>query len=90
VLGVFAKASAEHADRAVEAASAAFQTWRFVPPEDRARYLLRAAALLRRRKHEFSATMVLEVGKSWPRPTLTPPSRLISWNTTRARCCACR
>ncbi|NJL93924.1 MAG: L-glutamate gamma-semialdehyde dehydrogenase [Anaerolineae bacterium] len=33
--------------------------------EERARYLLRAAAAMRRRKHEFSAWMVFEVGKSW-------------------------
>jgi len=65
VLGYFANATAEHADRAIEVASEAFDTWKFVSPEERARYLLRAAAILRRRKHEFSATMVLEVGKSW-------------------------
>ena len=36
-----------------------------VPVPERVRYLLRAAAELRRRKHEFSAAMVYEVGKSW-------------------------
>jgi 1-pyrroline-5-carboxylate dehydrogenase len=64
-LGLFSAGTAEHADRAIEAAWRAFQTWQYTPVEERARYLLRAAAEMRRRKHEFSATMVLEVGKSW-------------------------
>jgi 1-pyrroline-5-carboxylate dehydrogenase len=65
VLGRFADGGADHADQAIAAATEAFQTWRFVAPTERARYLLRAAAHLRRRRHEFSAMMVLEVGKSW-------------------------
>jgi 1-pyrroline-5-carboxylate dehydrogenase len=65
VLGYFANGTADHVDRAIQVAAEAFETWKYVSAEDRARYLLRAAAALRRRKHEFSATMVLEVGKSW-------------------------
>ncbi len=65
VIGCFAQGTAEHVDQAVQAATAAFEYWRFVPPAERARYLVRAAAEMRRRKHEFSACMVLEVGKSW-------------------------
>ena len=65
VLGLFSAGTAEHADRAVDAAWRAFQTWQYTPVEERVRYLLRAAAEMRRRKHEFSAVMVLEVGKSW-------------------------
>ncbi len=65
VLGNFASGAIEHADMAVAAATKAFETWRFVSAEERARYLLRAAGDMRRRKHEFSAVMVLEVGKSW-------------------------
>mgnify|MGYP006195709807 CR=1 FL=1 len=34
-------------------------------PEVRARYLLKVAALMRKRKAELTALMVLEVGKSW-------------------------
>jgi len=64
-LGYFAQGTAAHADAAIEAATRAFETWRFVDVEERSRYLLRAAAEMRRRKHEFSAIMVLEVGKSW-------------------------
>ena len=65
VLGYFASGTVEHANQASEAASDAFESWKFVSAEERSRFLLRAAAALRRRKHEFSATMVLEVGKSW-------------------------
>lgn len=65
VIGYFANGSAVHVDQAMSAASDAFQTWKRVPPAERARYLIKAAAEMRRRKHEFSATMVLEIGKSW-------------------------
>lgn len=65
VLGYFAKAAVEQAEMAMLAALKAFDAWRYVPHSERARYLLRAAAEMRRRKHEFSAVMVLEVGKSW-------------------------
>jgi 1-pyrroline-5-carboxylate dehydrogenase len=65
VLGHFAMASVEQTEQALQAATRAFQTWKHTPPMERARYLLRAAAEMRRRKHEFSAVMVLEVGKSW-------------------------
>jgi 1-pyrroline-5-carboxylate dehydrogenase len=36
-----------------------------VPPEERSALLLRVASIFRRRKHEFSAMMVLEESKSW-------------------------
>jgi 1-pyrroline-5-carboxylate dehydrogenase len=65
VIGTFSEADASHGDMAIAAAARAFETWKYVPVEERARYVLRAAAEMRRRKHEFSATMVLEVGKSW-------------------------
>lgn len=64
-LGYFAQGDASHADQAVEAACCAFKTWQYTPVTERAGYLLRAAAEMRRRKHEFSAAMVIEVGKSW-------------------------
>lgn len=65
VVGHFAQGDARHADMAIEAASKAFIEWGQTPAPERARFLLRAAAEMRRRKHEFSAVMVLEVGKSW-------------------------
>ncbi|HVO41820.1 MAG TPA: L-glutamate gamma-semialdehyde dehydrogenase, partial [Aggregatilineales bacterium] len=65
VIGTFAKGRKEDAERAIAVADEAFTTWQYVDPNERARYLLRAAAEMRRRKHEFSAWMVFEIGKNW-------------------------
>jgi 1-pyrroline-5-carboxylate dehydrogenase len=65
IVGLVHKADINLADKALDEASRAFQEWKNVAPEARARCLLKAAALLRRRKTEFSALLVLEVGKSW-------------------------
>ena len=66
VVGVFQKADASMANKAMEVAEAAFEKWRFVDPKKRAEYLFKAAKIMRKRKHEFSAVMVYEVGKTWP------------------------
>ncbi len=65
IVGRFAKATPEHADQAIRIAAEAFGSWRRVPPAERARYLFRAAAIMRRRKFEFAAWLVYEVSKSW-------------------------
>jgi len=65
VIGEFVAADAALAKQAVAAAVEGFERWRRVDPRERARYLLSAAAEMRRRKHQLSALMVLEVGKSW-------------------------
>lgn len=64
-VGNFSKATVAHVAQAIEAAGRAFESWRWMPYEERANVILRAAGILRRRRHEMSATMVLEVGKSW-------------------------
>ena len=66
VVGVFQKADAALATRAVEAAAATFEQWKWVEPKKRSDYLFKAAKLLRKRKYEYSAVMVYEVGKTWP------------------------
>ncbi len=66
VAGVFQKADVAMANKAVETAAAAFETWKFVDAKKRAEYLFKAAKIMRKRKHEFSAVMVYEVGKTWP------------------------
>ena len=63
VVGIVAKADREHADRAVRAAIDAYRTWSKTSPEARAALLFRTAAILRRRKHEFSAWLTIEAGK---------------------------
>ena len=65
VVGVVASGRQSDAVDAIRVAAEAFESWRFVDPRERARYLLRAAAAMRKRKHEFSAWMVFEIGKSW-------------------------
>ena len=65
IVGRLSTASAKLANEAIESADAAFNRWRDVPFDERARYLFHAAKILRARKHEFSALMVIEVGKSW-------------------------
>ncbi len=65
IVGLVHKATPELADKALDAATTAFQDWKRVRPEVRARYLFKVAALMRKRKAELTALMVLEVGKSW-------------------------
>jgi 1-pyrroline-5-carboxylate dehydrogenase len=65
VVGRFQKATKDLASRAVETAHETFKTWRYTPATTRAEILFRAAASLRERKHEMSAWMIYEVGKTW-------------------------
>lgn len=65
VVGVVSKANKELAEKAMQAALETFESWRKWDPKLRAEILFRAAAIIRRRKHEFSATMVYEGGKPW-------------------------
>src|SRR5262249_3465964 len=60
-----ARARRALAERALGGAWAAFPDWAATDPSARARILWRAAALLRQRKHAFSALLVYEVGKTW-------------------------
>ena len=65
VVGKVSKASQEHAEMAIQAADEAFKEWRYWNPEERANILFRAAAIIRRKKHDFSALLVKEAGKPW-------------------------
>jgi 1-pyrroline-5-carboxylate dehydrogenase len=65
IVGVFAKATVDHVDRALAAAESAFATWRRVNPIERAELLLRAADLLTARRLEFNAWLMFETGKTW-------------------------
>jgi 1-pyrroline-5-carboxylate dehydrogenase len=66
ILGRFNKATKPHVEQALDAAWKAFESWKKQPLDVRAGLLVKTADLLRQRKHEFSATMVYEVGKTWP------------------------
>ncbi|RKY21559.1 MAG: L-glutamate gamma-semialdehyde dehydrogenase [Planctomycetota bacterium] len=65
VVGYVSKADKDLAEKAILAADSAFQEWRKVSPRTRAEYLFKAAAMMRRRKLEFAAWMVIEEGKNW-------------------------
>ncbi len=64
-IGRFQKLSAADATVAIEKAHEAFPAWADTPAEDRVAIFLKAAQRLRERKHEFSALLCYEVGKSW-------------------------
>jgi len=66
VVGLHSKATAEQAKEAVESAYDYFPEWSATPVETRAGMLLRASALIRKRKLEFDAWLVYEAGKTWP------------------------
>ncbi|MCC6292872.1 MAG: L-glutamate gamma-semialdehyde dehydrogenase [Bryobacterales bacterium] len=65
LIGRHGKGSAADAHGAVEAAYAAYPAWSRTPSEERVRLLLRCVEILKRRKLEFNAWLVLESGKSW-------------------------
>jgi 1-pyrroline-5-carboxylate dehydrogenase len=66
VVGIHSKATAEMAREAVESAYEFFPQWAATPAAKRVDTLLRAAALIRKRKFEFDAWLVYEAGKTWP------------------------
>lgn len=68
IVGVFSEADTEAqnlVDKAIEAATNAFQVWKNVSAVERAEYLFKAAEIIRQRKHYFSAWMVFETAKTW-------------------------
>ncbi|WP_099362482.1 L-glutamate gamma-semialdehyde dehydrogenase [Fredinandcohnia onubensis] len=65
VVGRVSKANRELAEKAMQAAVEAFKIWKKVSAETRADVLFKAAAIIRRRKHEFSALLTKEAGKPW-------------------------
>ena len=65
VVGVHQKAGAEHAEQAMKAALAAYESWSRTTVEERVSLLLGAAEIIRKRKFEFCAWLTYEVGKNW-------------------------
>ncbi len=65
LVGHVASATEREADMALETATKTFETWSRTAPEARARIMLRAAAIMRRRKFELLAWEVYEGGKPW-------------------------
>ncbi|MGB0064537.1 MAG: L-glutamate gamma-semialdehyde dehydrogenase [Terracidiphilus sp.] len=65
VVGVHQKAGAAQVDAAMTAALRAFDSWSKTPVEHRVSLLLGAAEIIRKRRFEFMAWLVYEVGKNW-------------------------
>lgn len=65
IIGTICQAGTAEIDQALAAAKAALPKWRTTPPEQRAKYLIKAAAYLREHIFEMSALQTLEVGKQW-------------------------
>lgn len=65
IVGRVCVASREHAEQAIQGARLAWPAWRSVPSQERAGYLVRAAAEIRKRRFELIALEVYEVGKTW-------------------------
>ncbi|WP_412029300.1 L-glutamate gamma-semialdehyde dehydrogenase [Deinococcus yunweiensis] len=65
VVGTTAKATIEDAERALQGAWKAFESWKKWDMDARARILLKASAILKRRRLEACALMSIEVGKNY-------------------------
>ncbi|WP_243371284.1 L-glutamate gamma-semialdehyde dehydrogenase [Geotalea sp. SG265] len=65
VVGWVCQAGTAEVSLAIDAARQAFRMWRDVSAEKRARYLIEAAVVVRRRIYELAALQVLEIGKQW-------------------------
>jgi 1-pyrroline-5-carboxylate dehydrogenase len=65
VVGVFQSATPEQAAQAIDIAARTFEKWKKVSAKERADVLFRAAELVRKRRFECNAWMILEAGKTW-------------------------
>lgn len=66
VIGIFQQGTQELALAALDEGWKAFETWKRVPAAERAGVAMKAADIMRRRRFEVNAWMILEAGKSWP------------------------
>ncbi len=65
VIGYFYKSTKEIADKAVVEASKKFETWKKSKPEERAKILLKASEIIKKRRFEVNAWMISEAGKNY-------------------------
>jgi len=65
VLAEVTASDKDMAEQAIQVAYANFYEWSHTDPKARARILLKAAAIMRRRRLEIDAVEILEAGKPW-------------------------
>jgi 1-pyrroline-5-carboxylate dehydrogenase len=65
IIAKFHKGTKEIANRAVETAYKKFEEWKLTPPQKRAGYLFKAAAIIKKRRFEINSWMILETGKNY-------------------------
>jgi len=65
VIANFYKGNKELVEKAMDTASKKFETWQYVPAEERANYLFKASEIAKRRRFEINAWMILEGGKNY-------------------------
>jgi len=65
IIAKFHKGTKEIANRAIETAFKKFEDWKFVPADKRASYLFKASAIIKKRRFEINAWMILETGKNY-------------------------
>jgi succinate-semialdehyde dehydrogenase/glutarate-semialdehyde dehydrogenase len=87
VLGVVPHATLGDLDRALEVASAGFETWRSTPVDARTGILLKAASLLRERSGRIGEIMTMEQGKPHPeaRGEVLRVAKLLQWDAEEGR-----
>ena len=65
VAGIFQKGTSQLAEQAIKAADSAFLAWSRRPAEERVELMLNVSRIMKERRFELAAWMVIEVGKSW-------------------------
>lgn len=65
IIGTVSKADRELVEKTMVAAWKAFETWKNTPASERVKPFLKAAQIMRDRRYELDATMILETGKNW-------------------------
>lgn len=65
IIATFYKGTSELVETAIEEASKAFEKWKFTTTEERAKILLKASEISKRRRFEINAYLILESGKNF-------------------------
>src|SRR5437899_3355300 len=85
--GELVHASTKDVDEAIDAAVAAFATWRRTPVTERARMLRKTGEIMRARRTEIGRTITMELGKPIAEATLEvdTAAEMFEWAAEEAR-----